>query len=221
MMHRTTSIPNWVSTIAFQTCWPPWEGLSSPISTGGVERRRDHNRFYRSALGDLAGVEFMPEIPSGESTFWLTTLTIEPAAAGTDRETVRLALEAENIEARPVWKPMHLQPYYASAERVGGDVSQQLFEIGLCLPSGSTLSDDDRARIAAIVRETFGKETREPLPAARWNCALTRGRQRVRRCAPLSNTGHAPPLGSVALPVWCAAVVVVGGCGSVRRRVGR
>ena len=122
-----------------------------------VERRRDHNRFYRSALGDLAGVEFMPEIPGGESTFWLTTLTIEPAAAGTDRETVRLALEAENIEARPVWKPMHLQPYYASAEMVGGDVSQQLFEIGLCLPSGSTLSDDDRARIAAIVRETFGK----------------------------------------------------------------
>ncbi|MDQ3781426.1 MAG: aminotransferase class I/II-fold pyridoxal phosphate-dependent enzyme, partial [Actinomycetota bacterium] len=74
-----------------------------------VERRRSHNRFYREALGDLPGVVFMPEAASGRSTFWLTALTIDPAVAGTDREAVRLHLESLDIEARPVWKPMHLQ----------------------------------------------------------------------------------------------------------------
>ena len=120
-----------------------------------IERRRDHNRFYRRALGDLPGVEFMPEILGGDSTFWLTTLTIDPTSAGVDREAVRIALEAHDIEARPVWKPMHPQPFYASAEMVGGDVSAGLFDLGLCLPSGSTLLDDDRDRIVDIFREAF------------------------------------------------------------------
>ena len=98
----------------------------------------------------------MPEIPGGESSFWLTTLTIDPENAGIDRETIRQALEAENIEARPVWKPMHLQPYYQGAEMVGGAVSARLFDLGLCLPSGSALSDSERERIVAIVRAALG-----------------------------------------------------------------
>lgn len=120
-----------------------------------VDRRRDHNRFYRDALGSLPGVEFMPEIAGGESTFWLTSLTIDPDEAGTDRETIRLALEAEDIEARPVWKPMHLQPYFADAPKTGGAVSERLFDLGLCLPSGSNLGNDDRERIASIVSGCF------------------------------------------------------------------
>ena len=97
----------------------------------------------------------MPELPGGESSFWLTTLTVDPSEAGVDREVIRRALEAENIEAHLVWKPMHLQPYYESAEMVGGDVSSRVFELGLCLPSDSNLSDDDRDRITGIVLDTL------------------------------------------------------------------
>lgn len=120
-----------------------------------VDRRRDHNRFYRQALGDLPGVEFMPEAPGCRSSFWLTALTIDPSIAGVTGEKVRLALEGHDIEARPVWKPMHLQPYYAGCRMLGGGVSARLFELGLCLPSGSNLSDQDRARVAEIVADQF------------------------------------------------------------------
>jgi pyridoxal phosphate-dependent aminotransferase EpsN len=76
---------------------------------------------------------------------------IDPDAFGTDREAVRLALEAEDIEARPLWKPMHLQPIFASHASFGGDVSAHLFERGLCLPSGSSLTDDDQDRVVATL----------------------------------------------------------------------
>jgi pyridoxal phosphate-dependent aminotransferase EpsN len=120
-----------------------------------VDRRRAHFEFYHKALGDLPGVNFMPEAPWGRANRWLTCLTIDLAAAGTDREKVRLALEKENIEARPVWKPMHAQPLFAQAPRFGGAVADDLFACGLCLPSGSNLSDADRARVAAQVRLCF------------------------------------------------------------------
>jgi pyridoxal phosphate-dependent aminotransferase EpsN len=96
-----------------------------------------------------------PEAPWGESTHWLTCLTIDPAVAGVTREQVRLALEAENIEARPVWKPMHLQPVFASAEMHGGKVSARLFDQGLCLPSGAGLSEEDRGRVIDVVRRAL------------------------------------------------------------------
>ncbi len=117
-----------------------------------VERRRANFEFYRRALGDLPGIEFMPEIPGGRSTRWLTCITIDPKRFGADREKVRLALEAENIEARPIWKPMHLQPVFAQRRMYGGGVSERLFRDGLCLPSGSSLTEDDLARVAAVVR---------------------------------------------------------------------
>jgi dTDP-4-amino-4,6-dideoxygalactose transaminase len=116
-------------------------------------RRRIFDR-YVEGLGDLPGVEFMPEASYGRSTRWLTCLLIDPRRFGTDREAVRLALEAENIEARPTWKPMHLQPVFAGARMFGGAVSERLFREGLCLPSGSGLSEEDQARVVSTVRQT-------------------------------------------------------------------
>ena len=112
-----------------------------------VAAKRELNQFYRRALGDLPGFAFMPEIEGGRSTFWLTCLTVDPDAFGASREDIRLHLESSNIEARPVWKPMHLQPVFADCRVVGGRVSECLFELGLCLPSGSAMSDDDRNRV--------------------------------------------------------------------------
>jgi pyridoxal phosphate-dependent aminotransferase EpsN len=120
-----------------------------------VDVRRGHNAAYRSSLAGLPGVEFMPEADGCRSTFWLTCLTIDPAVAGTDREAVRTRLEALDIEARPVWKPMHLQPVFADCDVYGGAVSARLFEHGLCLPSGSNLPEVDRDRVIETVLETI------------------------------------------------------------------
>ena len=117
-----------------------------------VAARRRNFEWYVELLGDLPGIDFMPEAPYGRCTRWLTCLTIDPAWFGATREDVRLALEAENIEARPVWKPMHLQPVFAGCRVIGGAVSEELFEKGLCLPSGSNLSQADVERVAGIVR---------------------------------------------------------------------
>lgn len=117
-----------------------------------VDARRANFEFYRAALSDLPGIEFMPEAPWGRHTRWLTCITIDPAEFGADREVVRLALEADDIEARPVWKPMHLQPLFAGLEIAGGEVAEDLFTRGLCLPSGSNLLAEDRARVVDRIR---------------------------------------------------------------------
>jgi dTDP-4-amino-4,6-dideoxygalactose transaminase len=119
-----------------------------------VRARRGNFEYYREALGDLPGLEFMPEAPWGRHTRWLTTLTFDPAAFGADREAIRLALEVENIEARPVWKPMHLQPVFAGCELIGGGVADEVFDRGLCLPSGSNLTTNDLDRVIAVVRRS-------------------------------------------------------------------
>jgi dTDP-4-amino-4,6-dideoxygalactose transaminase len=120
-----------------------------------VEAKRSHNRAYREALTGLPGVDFMPEPPDSSSTFWLTCLTIDPDLAGTDRETVRLHLESLDIESRPVWKPMHLQPVFAGCRTYGGDMAARLFEHGLCLPSGSSLTEEDRDRVIDGIRDAL------------------------------------------------------------------
>lgn len=114
-------------------------------------RRRNFERYSRD-LGTLPGISFMPEADWGRATRWLTVMTVDPAAYGADREAIRLALEAENIEARPVWKPMHLQPVFRGAEVWGGEVARGVFERGLCLPSGSSLAEADRQRVVAVLR---------------------------------------------------------------------
>lgn len=118
-----------------------------------VAARRRNCEVYEKALGKLPGVEFMPEAPWGSATRWLTCLTIDPAAFGADREQIRLALAAEQIEVRPVWKPLHMQPIFEDCDCFGGEVAEDLFDRGLCLPSGSNLSDEDLdCVISAIVK---------------------------------------------------------------------
>jgi dTDP-4-amino-4,6-dideoxygalactose transaminase len=117
-----------------------------------VARRRANFDYYRHELGNLPGVEFMPELSDGVATRWLTCLTIDAARFGCSREDVRLALEEENIESRPVWKPMHMQPVFARCRARGGSVAADLFQRGLCLPSGSSLTELDRARVVRTIR---------------------------------------------------------------------
>jgi pyridoxal phosphate-dependent aminotransferase EpsN len=119
-----------------------------------VAARRRINERYRELLADVPGISFMPEAPYGRPNCWLTCLVVDPAGFGADRETIRLALEAEDIESRPLWKPMHLQPVYRGAAMYGGDVSSRLFEQGLCLPSGSALTEADQERIVETVRKS-------------------------------------------------------------------
>lgn len=116
-----------------------------------VARRRDNNAFYRRRLGEVPGISFMPEASYGRMNCWLTCIQIDPAKFGATREDVRLRLESFNIESRPVWKPMHLQPVFSGCRFRGGAVGERLFEYGLCLPSGSSLSDADRERVVELL----------------------------------------------------------------------
>jgi pyridoxal phosphate-dependent aminotransferase EpsN len=117
-----------------------------------VRSRRHNFEVYKQALENLPGIEFMPEADFGSATRWLTCLTVNPAAFGADREQIRLALAEEKIEARPVWKPLHLQPVFAGCETLGGEVAQDLFDRGLCLPSGSNLTEEDLQRVIDAIR---------------------------------------------------------------------
>ena len=119
-----------------------------------VAARRANNAFYRSALADLPGLRFMPEIEGGASTFWLTVITIDPDAFGASREDVYQHLANNDIESRPAWKPMHLQPAYAGCRAVGHGVADQIFQRGLCLPSGSNLTQNDLEAVADLIRRT-------------------------------------------------------------------
>ncbi|MCA1670696.1 MAG: aminotransferase class I/II-fold pyridoxal phosphate-dependent enzyme [Actinobacteria bacterium] len=112
-----------------------------------VQRRRAINASYRRALGGLPGVRFMPIAPYGEPNWWLTCLTIDAAAFGASRDDVCVALEDLDIEARPTWKPLHLQRAFAGSEVVGGAIAEGIFAEGLCLPSGSAMTADDVQRV--------------------------------------------------------------------------
>ncbi len=145
-----------------------------------LEQKQKIYSCYKEALSGLPGIEFMPESPHGRSTRWLTVILIDPNEFGADRETVRLALEEHNIESRPLWKPMHLQPVFSAgteagekeleeecvdcsgnrpykARVAGGEVSEYLFERGLCLPSGTQMTEQDLARIVSIIKEVHDR----------------------------------------------------------------
>jgi len=120
-----------------------------------VQRRRNNFQFYVDHLSDLPGIEFLAE-PSVDyfSNRWLTTILIDPKKSdGKGREYIRLALEKNTIEARPLWKPMHLQPVFQDYPYYGDRYSERLFEIGLCLPSGSNLRQEELDRVVGIVRD--------------------------------------------------------------------
>jgi dTDP-4-amino-4,6-dideoxygalactose transaminase len=117
-----------------------------------IARRRAIKARYRAALEDGHGITFMPDAPSGEPTNWLTVAQIDPGLFGATSDDIRLALEAEDIESRPAWKPLHCQPVFADRPAVGGTVAERIFERGLCLPSGSSLTDAEVDRVVELVR---------------------------------------------------------------------
>jgi len=119
-----------------------------------VDRRHEINARYRSGLGDLDAISFMPWDPRGRPNGWLSVVTLDPTAPVTPSELCA-RLDAVDIEARPAWKPMHLQPVFADVPVIGGSVAAELFERGVCLPSGSAMTDDDVDRvIGAVVDST-------------------------------------------------------------------
>lgn len=117
-----------------------------------IAKRRANFAHYVEGLSELPGLSFMPEPPGYASTRWLSVIELDAARFGVGPEQVRCALEAVNIEARPLWKPLHMQPLYAGKRCIGGEFSAALFERGLCLPSGSVLSHEDRVRVIEVVR---------------------------------------------------------------------
>ena len=122
-----------------------------------VDLRREMHNFYVDLFKDIAGVTILSE-PNKDyfSNYWLTTILIEPQLTNRiDREVVRLAFEEANIESRPLWKPMHLQPVFENYPYYGTNIAETLFEKGLCLPSGSNLTDEDRGRISNVIFKLF------------------------------------------------------------------
>jgi dTDP-4-amino-4,6-dideoxygalactose transaminase len=123
-----------------------------------IEQRRKNFSFYKAHLSKLPGISFVTEPEGYYSNRWLTTILIDPKeSGGVTREDIRIALEKENIESRPLWKPMHLQPVFSNSPYYGGKVSETLFENGLCLPSGSNLKDEELERVLKSIEFVFRK----------------------------------------------------------------
>ncbi|MCE3076578.1 DegT/DnrJ/EryC1/StrS family aminotransferase [Chryseobacterium gwangjuense] len=121
-----------------------------------VDARRKMHEFYVELFSEIKGVEVFSELTSDYySNHWLSAITIDPEVTGKNREGLRMAFLEDNIESRPLWKPMHLQPVFADAPYYGGKVAEELFDNGLCLPSGSNLSDNDRERITKVIKNFF------------------------------------------------------------------
>ena len=118
-----------------------------------IARRRVIHDLYVKLLAGVKGVKVMCQPEGGDfnSNYWLTCITVDPEEAGFTREDVRLALDEDNIESRPLWKPMHLQPVFKDAPFYGNGTSERLFEMGLCLPSGPTLTDEDIERVTKVI----------------------------------------------------------------------
>jgi dTDP-4-amino-4,6-dideoxygalactose transaminase len=125
-----------------------------------VARRRSIKCRYREALATTPGIGFMPDASDGEPTNWLTVVTIDEEEFGASPSDVREHLETLDIEARPAWKPMHLQPLFAGVPVRGGRVAEEIFRTGLCLPSGSAMTDADVERVVEAVLATPSRRRR-------------------------------------------------------------
>lgn len=118
-----------------------------------IAKRKQNHRRYMELLADVKGISVLDNPSSDfDSNFWLTCIVVDPDEAGFSREEVRLALEAENIESRPLWKPMHLQPVFSQCPFYGDGTSEALFNDGLCLPSGSLLEEEDLERVCRVIK---------------------------------------------------------------------
>lgn len=117
-----------------------------------ISQRRSNYEYYKKAFKNIKGISFLDEPPGYFSNRWLTTISVDPLlTGGITREEIRLALDAENIESRPLWKPMHIQPVFSKTLFFGNSFSDKLFANGLCLPSGSNLSTADLDRVVKVV----------------------------------------------------------------------
>ncbi len=122
-----------------------------------VRRRREIAFRYRDALADIPALSLMPQASFGRHTNWLSVLLVD-GAGGPDRDALIRALNDANVESRPVWKPMHLQPLFRDSETVGGDVAADLFARGICLPSSSNLTEDEQNHVIRTTRARFGAQ---------------------------------------------------------------
>jgi dTDP-4-amino-4,6-dideoxygalactose transaminase len=119
-----------------------------------VNQRRSNFQFYKDAFKYIDGINFVEELPGSFANRWLTCILVDSSkTGGVTREDIRIALEKENIECRPLWKPMHLQPVFANSPFYGDGTSEGLFEDGLCLPSGSNLSVEDLERVVSNIKK--------------------------------------------------------------------
>lgn len=122
-----------------------------------VKKRRANYEYYKSQLDHIKAISFLDEPVDAFSNRWLSSILIQPSHA-ISRETIRLALHNENIEARPLWKPMHLQPVFQGTPYYGRNISENLFDKGLCLPSGSNLSEEELKRVVTAIINVFDKK---------------------------------------------------------------
>jgi len=116
-----------------------------------VAARRRIRDYYFRHLSDLEGITFMPDAPFGRSNCWISTILVDPDRFGATCDEIRVALEARNIEARRVWKPLHAQPVFAGCRHRGGEVAEEIFRRGLCLPSGTAMTDNDLGRVVEAI----------------------------------------------------------------------
>ncbi len=117
-----------------------------------IEKKKYIFEYYKRELGSLEGISFMPINEWNEPNYWLSCITLSGKVRPID---IIEALEKENIESRPIWKPMHLQPFYEKFDYIGGDVSEKLFENGLCLPSDTKMTDEDLGRVCEVIKELW------------------------------------------------------------------
>ena len=122
-----------------------------------ILKRKTINQGYKDQLGQLPGIDFLPEADYGKPNYWLTTITVDPGKFGASCEDVRIALEEENIESRRLWVPLHQQKPFAGCRMRGGAVSERLFEIGLCLPSGTAMTNEDVDRVCTCITQLHTK----------------------------------------------------------------
>ena len=123
------------------------------VLTERVNQRRRNFDFYKKELLPIPAISFQPEAEDVRSNRWLTTVQVHDVRM--DRETIRLELEKENIESRPLWKPMHMQPVFSGCPAYTNGISEKLFRHGLCLPSGSNLDAEDLKRVVEVIKNTF------------------------------------------------------------------
>lgn len=122
-----------------------------------IDTRRAHFEAYRAELGALPGIAFMPIADPEASNYWLTCLTIDSESSGSSRDALMAALEVADIEARPLWKPLHLQPIFTDKICYGGELAEGLFKDGLCLPSGSGMDESEREKVIRVIKATLAQ----------------------------------------------------------------